>query len=203
MYPNYVGSEAVLASENMIFNQHFCDKEAENATLHPFIRNTVGAMEYGGTFLNKRLHKSNKEGNIRKTSDVFQLALATIYQSPAQNFALTPNNLEDASPIALDYMRNVPTTWDETRYVAGYPGKYAVIARKSGGKWYVAGINALDEPLSLDLDLAFLGGGDATVYSDGDNGDVNKNVVALKSTKKGAVNHSVQLPSQKGFVIVK
>lgn len=78
-----------------------------------------------------------------------------------------------------------------------------MIARKSGGKWYVAGINAQDEPLSLDLDLTFLGGGDATVYSDGDNGGVNKNVVALKSTKKGAVNYSVQLPSQKGFVIVK
>ena len=56
MYPNYVGSEAVLASENMVFNQHFCDKEAFNACLHPFIRNTVGSMEFGGCFLNKRLN---------------------------------------------------------------------------------------------------------------------------------------------------
>ena len=58
MYPNYVGSEAVLASENMVFNQHFCDEEAFNTCLHPFIRNTVGSMEFGGCFLNKRLNLS-------------------------------------------------------------------------------------------------------------------------------------------------
>ena len=62
MYPNYVGSEAVLASENLIFNQHYCDEEAFNACLHPFIRNSVGCMEFGGTFLNKRLNRGNNGG---------------------------------------------------------------------------------------------------------------------------------------------
>lgn len=76
MYPNYVGSEAVLASENLIFQQHFCDEEAFNACLHPFIRNTIGCMEFGGTFLNKRLNRNNDGGSIRKTTDVFQLATA-------------------------------------------------------------------------------------------------------------------------------
>ncbi len=203
MYPNYVGSEAVLASENMVFNQHFCDKEAENATLHPFIRNTVGAMEYGGTFLNKRLHRTNAEGNYRRTSDAFQLALATIYQSPAQNFALTPNNLEDASPLALEYMRSVPTKWDETRYVAGYPGQYVVIARKSGGKWYVAGINARKEPVSLELNLDFIQSGEAVVYSDGEGDALLKNTVSLKNGKKSGIRYAVTIPSEKGFVIVK
>ena len=203
MYPNYVGSEAVLASENMVFNQHFCDKEAENATLHPFIRNTVGAMEYGGTFLNKRLHRTNAEGNYRRTSDAFQLALATIYQSPAQNFALTPNNLEDASPHALEYMRSVPTKWDETRYVAGYPGQYVVIARKSGGKWYVAGINARKEPVSLELNLDFIQSGEAVVYSDGEGDALLKNTVSLKNGKKSGIRYAVTIPSEKGFVIVK
>ena len=68
MYPNYVGSEAVLASENLIFQQHFCDEEAFNACLHPFIRNTIGCMEFGGTFLNKRLNRNNDGGSIRKTT---------------------------------------------------------------------------------------------------------------------------------------
>ena len=53
MYPNYVGSEAVRASENMYFTQQACDDEAFNATLHPFIRNSVGCMEFGGCFMNK------------------------------------------------------------------------------------------------------------------------------------------------------
>ena len=52
MYPNYVGSEAVLASENLVFSQDFCNAAAFNASLHPFIRNAVGCMEYGGTVLN-------------------------------------------------------------------------------------------------------------------------------------------------------
>ncbi|MDE6071213.1 MAG: glycoside hydrolase family 97 catalytic domain-containing protein [Muribaculaceae bacterium] len=203
MYPNYVGSEAVLASENMIFSQDFCDMEAVNATLHPFIRNTVGAMEYGGSFLNKRLHKSNEKGNIRRTSDAFQLALATIFQSPAQNFALAPNNLEDASPIALDFMREVPTLWEDTKYVAGYPGKYAVIARKSNGKWYVSGINAMEEPVEIDIDLGFIGDGAATIYKDSDNGSLLKESLTLKADKKGVSKFRMTLPKEQGFVITK
>ena len=92
MYPNYVGSEAVLASENLVFSQHFCDNEAFNATLHPFIRNAVGCMEFGGVFLNKRLNRSNDGGTIRRTTDIFQLATAVLFQNPIQNFALAPNN---------------------------------------------------------------------------------------------------------------
>ena len=90
MYPNYVGSEAVLASENLVFSQHFCDNEAFNATLHPFIRNAVGCMEFGGVFLNKRLNRSNDGGTIRRTTDIFQLATAVLLQNPIQNYAMTP-----------------------------------------------------------------------------------------------------------------
>ena len=133
MYPNYVGSEAVRASENLVFSQYECDIEAVNATLHPFIRNSVGCMEFGGTFLNKRLNRANGQpdargrigGTERKTSDAFQLATAVLFQNPIQNFALTPNNLEDAPAAAIEFMREVPTTWDETRYIAGTPSEEA------------------------------------------------------------------------------
>ena len=109
MYPNYVGSEAVRASENLVFTQQDCDLEAQSACLHPFIRNAVGSMEYGGTFLNKRLEKRNGKpdsrgrvhGTIRKTSDAFQLAVSVIYQNPIQHFAITPNNLTDAPALAI------------------------------------------------------------------------------------------------------
>lgn len=132
MYPNYVSSEAVLASENLIFNQHFCDNEAFNASLHPFIRNTVGSMDFGGTLLNKRLNRTNDGGSIRRTTDAFQLATAILFQSSIQNFALTPNNFEDAPHEAIEFMKEVPTTWDETTYIDGYPGRYCVLARRQG-----------------------------------------------------------------------
>ena len=166
MYPNYVGSEAVLASENLIFNQHFCDNEAFNACLHPFIRNTVGCMEFGGTFLNKRLNRGNDGGTTRRTTDVFQLATAVLFQNPIQNFALAPNNLTDAPQLCIDFMKQVPTTWDEVRFIDGYPGKYVVLARRHGDTWYVAGINATQEPLKLKVDLPMLSDKTVSCYKD-------------------------------------
>ena len=129
MYPNYVDSEAVLASENLIFSQHANDNEAFNACLHPFIRNTVGCMEFGGTLLNKRLNRTNDGGCVRKTTDVFQIATAVLFQNPVQNFAIAPNNLTDAPEEIINFMKDVPTTWDETAFIDGYPGKYCVLAR--------------------------------------------------------------------------
>ena len=166
MYPNYVGSEAVLASENLVFSQHFCDNEAFNATLHPFIRNAVGCMEFGGVFLNKCLNRSNDGGTIRRTTDIFQLATVVLFQNPIQNFALAPNNLTDAPQICLDFMKQVPTTWDETRFIDGYPGRYIVLARRHGNTWYIAAVNATAEPLKLKLDLPVLAGQEVSLYSD-------------------------------------
>ena len=167
MYPNYVGSEAVLASENMIFSQHFCDNEAFNATLHPFIRNTVGCMEFGGVFLNKRLNRGNDGGTTRRTTDIFQLATAVLFQNPIQNFALTPNNLTDAPALCIDFMKQVPTTWNETRFIDGYPGRYVVLARRHGNVWYIAAANATAEPLKLKLSLPMLPAGETvSVYFD-------------------------------------
>ena len=145
MYPNYVGSEAVRASENLVFSQYECNQEAQAACLHPFIRNTVGSMEFGGCFMNERLSKGNDRGTARKTTDVFQIATCVLFQNPIQNFALAPNNLEDAPKACLDFLREVPTTWDETRYIDGLPGQYVALARRKGDTWYVAAINAEEQ----------------------------------------------------------
>ena len=199
MYPNYVGSEAVLASENLVFSQHFCDNEAFNATLHPFIRNAVGCMEFGGVFLNKRLNRSNDGGTIRRTTDIFQLATAVLFQNPIQNFALAPNNLTDAPQICLDFMKQVPTTWDETRFIDGYPGRYIVLARRHGNTWYIAAANATAEPLKLKLDLPMLAGQEVSLYSD------DKKMQPQLKLQKIKTDGSLQLTVQPqgGAVIVK
>ena len=200
MYPNYVGSEAVLASENLIFNQHFDDNEAFNATLHPFIRNTIGSMEFGGTILNKRLNKTNDGGTYRRTTDVFQIATAVLFQNPIQNFAITPNNLYDAPSSMIEFMKEVPTTWDETRFIDGCPGKYCVLARRHNGKWYIAGVSALKEPLKLELDLSMLSDGDeCTYYYDNKKREPQKET--LKIRKSSSV--PVVIQPEGGVVIVK
>lgn len=195
MYPNYVGSEAVLASENIYFQQHFCDQEAVNATTHPFIRNAVGSMEFGGTFLNKCLNRGNDGGNIRRTSDVFQIATAILFQNPIQNFAITPNNLTDAPKECIDFLRNVPTEWDETRFIDGYPGKYVVMARRSRDRWFLAGVNATDVTLELDIDLPGYTGGDVEVYSD------NVSRQALKEIKNNRKKGIERKTSATDFVV--
>ena len=200
MYPNYVGSEAVLASENIIFNQHFCDEEAFNACLHPYIRNAVGCMEFGGCFMNKRMNRDNNGGTTRRTTDIFELATSVLFQNPVQNFALAPNNLDDAPALCMDFLRQVPTTWDETVFIDGYPGKLVVIARRSGDKWYIAGITASKEPQKLKLSLPMLSKGDqVTLYSD--KGDSTPQQSELKVSNPKQVNITIQ--PQGGFVIVK
>lgn len=200
MYPNYVGSEAVLASENLVFGQDFCDKAPFNATLHPFIRNAAGCMEYGGTVLNHRLNRGNDGGTTRRTTDAFEIATAILFQNPVQNFALAPNNLTDAPADAIDFMKKVPTTWDETLYIDGYPGKYVVIARRHADKWYIAGVNALGEPLKLTLDLPMLQKGDeALLYSE----KKGKTLTATPLKIKNPSKVQVTMDPADGFVIVK
>lgn len=197
MYPNYVGSEAVLASENMVFNQHFCDEEAFNTCLHPFIRNSVGSMEFGGCFLNKRLNKGNDGGTTRRTTDVFQLATAVLFQNPVQNFALAPNNLTDVSPVCIDFMKEVPTEWDETRFVDGYPGKYVVLARRHGDNWYLAAVNAAGEPLKLKLDLPMFAGKTVSSYSD----DKHMQPQVRQQNVKSDGKFQLTVQPQGGFVL--
>ena len=67
---------------------------------------------------------------------MFQLATTVLFQNPVQNFALAPNNLKDVPAVCMDFMKRVPTTWDETRFVDGYPGKYVVLARRQGAVSY-------------------------------------------------------------------
>ena len=123
-------------------------------------------MEFGGVFLNKRLNRTNDGGTVRRTTDVFQLATAVLFQNPVQNFAITPNNLTDAPKVCIDFMRQVPTTWDETRFIDGYPGKYVVLARRHGDEWYVAAANATGEPLELELELPQPAGKTVFLYND-------------------------------------
>jgi hypothetical protein len=196
MYPNYAGSEAVRASENLIFGQYECDQEAQAATLHPFIRNAVGSMEFGGCFFNKRLSRSNQHGTIRRTTDAFQIAISVLYQNPVQNFAITPNNLTDAPEVCIDFMKEVPVLWDETRYVSGCPGESAVIARRSGRTWHVAAVNAIDKPLEINARdvLEALDATDAEAYVISGGNEPVKEKVGRKT--------KVSVPKNDGLVMI-
>ena len=205
MYPNYVASEAVLASENLSFGQGACDAEAKNGCTHVFIRNTVASMDWGGSALNKRYSTGNNRGTYRRTSDVYALATAVLFQSSVQHFALAPNNLEDAPAWAIDFMKQVPTNWDEIRFIDGYPGKYAIIARRAGNTWYIAGINAEKQPLKKTITLPmFAKDTQLTVYADdpkyASDPNLAGSVKTVKQNKKQQL--TITIPENGGALIV-
>lgn len=167
MYPNFVASEAVLASENVFFNPYHAQNEGVELTLHPFIRNAVASMDWGGVIMNKYLSRDNKSRHRRATSDMFEIATAITNQSEVNCIAMQPNNLSELPAIELELLREMPTQWDETRFIDGYPGRYVVMARRHADRWYIAALNGTGEPLSLDLTLPMLDGTAFTLYTDG------------------------------------
>jgi len=201
MFPNFAACEAVLASENLYFGQRSCDNEAFNACLHPFIRNTVGSMDFGGSALNKIYNANNTpgRGSKRVTSDVYALATSVLFQSAVQHFALAPNNLTDAPDWAISFMKEVPTQWDEVRFIDGYPGKYVILARRHGSKWYIAGVNAQKEPLKLKAKLPMIESGkEYKIYSDDD--QLNGKVTSVKMAKNQEVELSI--PCNGGVLLI-
>lgn len=197
MYPNFVTSEAVLASENLIFRQDASDKHAHYATILPFTRNAVGAMDFAPVFFNKILSRTQESGSIRRTTDAFELATAVLYLSPVQHFGITPNNLEEQPDHVWDFVRNVPTTWDETVFIDGYPGKHIVLARRKDENWYVVAVNGEKEQKELEITLPMLAGQEVTLlYDKKDRGAGEKTV---KINKNGKVQ--LTLLSEGGVVI--
>lgn len=199
MFPNFVGSEAVLASENLIFTQNANDQEAYNACLHPFIRNSVASMDFGPVLLNKRHNRTNDGGTIRKTTEIFQLATAVLFQTPVQNFGITPNNLTEYPVFVIDFMKSVPTIWDETVLIDGYPGKYCILARRHNDKWYVAGINAEKDIKKIKVKLPMFVGEKVSLYTD--KKDCSPQLEEISVKKDGEITLTIQ--PEGGVILMK
>ncbi len=154
MYPNYVGSEAALASENVYFTQEAAQREAYDMTLHPFARNAVGSFDWGGVMMNHYMSRNNHSRHQRATSDVFEMATAITNQASVNCVAVTPQVVDSMPQFVDDYLKAIPTAWQETQFIDGYPTKYVVMARKAvDGKWYVGGLNAEKEAKTITLQL--------------------------------------------------
>ena len=191
MYPNFVASEAVLASENLFFGEGATISEGFDLTLHPFCRNATASMDWGGIIMNKYMSTDNKSRHSRKTTDIFEMASGITMQTSVQCVAMQPNNLQELPKFEMDFLRELPTTWEETRFIDGYPGKYVVMARKAlNGQWYIAGLNAQKETVSLTIDLKPFGNSLSKLYIDSKKGEPV--LTALKPDKKGQVKVTIQ-----------
>ena len=214
MYPNYVSSEAALASENVYFTDYHAKKEAFEMTMHPFSRNAVASFDWGGVMMNKYLSRDNKSRHQRYTSDVFEMATAITNQSSVNCVCLYPNNLQDVPQWELDWLKGLPTAWDDVKFIAGYPTKYAVVARKASqengsgaainnGKWIVGGLNATDKPLTLTLNLPMFAGKTVEYLTDQPKKQGEKFYTSVKKTLKVGKNGKAKVVIQpNGGIII-
>ena len=156
-YPNLLSTEGVYGAEWYNNVPTFTAQAARhNATL-PFTRNVIGPMDYTPCAFSDSQHP-------HITSKAHELALTVLFESGLQHLADKPESYLAQPQAVQDFFTELPTVWDETRFVSGCPGKSAVLARRFGHSWYVAGINGLDEAQTFSLDLSFIKSSDKIQY---------------------------------------
>jgi hypothetical protein len=145
-YPNLLSTEGVYGAEWYNNVGTFTDKAAaHNATL-PFTRNVIGPMDYTPCAFSDSQHP-------HITSNAHELALTVLFESGLQHLADKPESYLAQPEEVQEFFGKLPVVWDETRLISGYPADHAVIARRSGNTWYVAGINGTDQEKQIALPL--------------------------------------------------
>nr|WP_324258353.1 glycoside hydrolase family 97 catalytic domain-containing protein [Cellvibrio fontiphilus] len=150
-YPNLMTMESIKGFEFTTFTQADQDPVAAHVVMSLFARNVFDPMDYTPMAF-------GDIPNIKRvTENSFELAEAVLMISGIQHFAEIPEGMATAPDYVKAFLQELPRAWDEVKFIDGYPGKYAVIARRAGDVWYVAGINAEKENKTLNLDLGFIG----------------------------------------------
>lgn len=190
-YPHLMTTEAVRGFEMITFGQGDADKEATHCAMLPFTRNAFDPMDFTPMNLYKIQTKVQ-----RKTSSVFELATSVLFLSGIQHFAESPEGMEHVPANVQQFLKNLPTTWDDVKFIDGFPGKYAVIARKYKNKWYIAGINGEQTEKKLTLNLAAFGK-KGTLITDSET-PLSFSEKAITTKKKT----DISMQAAGGFVIV-
>ena len=163
-YPNLLSTEGVYGAEWYNNVPTFTKKAAaHNATL-PFTRNVIGPMDYTPCAFSDSQHP-------HITSHAHELALTVLFESGLQHLADRPESFLAQPQEVQDFLSELPAAWDDTRLVTGAPGEYAVIARRKGNTWYVAGINGSDEPRTIALNTSFIKTAKCNILSFADSGN--------------------------------
>lgn len=191
-YPHLLTVEAVRGLEFATFTQADADQQPTHAAMLPFTRNVFDPMDYTPVVLD-RLPRTR-----RRTTSAFELALSVLFTSGLQHYAEVPDGMKKAPAYVREFLRGVPSVWDETKFLDGYPGRFVALARRGGGRWYVAGVNGEATPKTLALDLRGLGArGTLIADGGGDNLSFRQDVIALGPDRR----LELTLPPRGGFVL--
>lgn len=148
-YPNLISTEGVYGAEWYNNVPTFTAKAAAHNCMLPYTRNVIGPMDYTPCAFTDSQHP-------HITTHAHELALTALYESGIQHLADRPESFLAQPQEVKDYLSELPTAWDETRLIDGYPGSQVVMARRKGSAWYVAGINGMNSQQLLSVNLRSL-----------------------------------------------
>lgn len=191
-YPHLMTTEAVRGFEMITFGQDDANKEATHCAMLPFTRNAFDPMDFTPMNLYKIQTKVQ-----RKTTSAFELATSVLFLSGIQHFAESPEGMQHVPANIQQFLKDLPTAWDDVKFIDGFPGKYVVIARRHQNKWYIAGINGDAAAKTIQLNLSSFAKKKATLITEGESGQMfaEKQV----NTKK---QQTITIPAAGGFVLV-
>lgn len=194
-YPHLMTTEAIYGMEMVTFDQSAADKQANHCAMLPFTRNAFDPMD----FTPMNLTGLTSSNCIRRTTPAFELALSVLFLSGIQHYAQAPEGMVNVPKDVKLFLKTIPDYWDEVKFLEGFPGKYVVIARRSGNKWYMAGINGTTDEKKLSVDLTSFKKSKVTLFTDGEKGMLfSKSEMNTLNNKK--VN--ITLNGNGGFVMV-
>jgi hypothetical protein len=185
--------EAVRGAECYIFDANYTEKSPWHNTILPFTRNVMGPMDYTPVTFSDNNHP-------HLTTSGHELALSVVFESGWQHFADRVEAYRDLSPGPKSFLKDVPVTWDDIRFISGNPGESVILARRKGVEWYIGGISGLSVALDSDISLDFLEEGfeyKSVIITDGESDRDLK-------TEAGIVTHgqslSLSMRARGGFV---
>jgi alpha-glucosidase len=149
-YPNLVSMEAIRGEEYVTFGQFFADNQPSHCTVIPFTRNLFDPMDFTPVNFSGIPHIT------RRTTGGFEIALSVLFTSGIQHIAETPDGMSAQKDFIKEFMSSLPESWDDVKYIDGFPGKYVIVARKKGNGWYIAGINGENSERSITLNVPFI-----------------------------------------------
>jgi len=192
-FPNLLSMEAVKGAR-FYTDSLFDENAAVYNTIYPFTRNVIGSMDYTPMIF------GNVPGQFEHlTTNPHELALSVVFESGVQHFVSTPAMIDAQPEFVKEFLQAVPTVWDETRFVDGFPGKFAVIARRRGPDWYVGAITSDTMVSVVEVPLRFLGAGvhNVGLISDGEDYDQFASNSAMLTNQD---TMTVELAPRGGFV---
>ncbi|ULC58033.1 glycoside hydrolase family 97 protein [Flaviramulus sp. BrNp1-15] len=187
-YPNLMTMESIKGEEFVTFVQENADLQPSHCTMLPFTRNVFDPMDFTPMAL-------DTIPNItRKTTKAFELALPVLFTSGIQHIAEIPEGMQKQPDYIIDYLKDIPVDWDESKFVSGFPGKDVVMARRKGDTWFVVGINGENDEKNIALDLSFIKNKNGVLITDKD-GNFNKIDINSNNLK------TIKLQPHGGFVM--